>query len=381
MYAFADLRTLARQGLLSAAEEKLLTLPVCMPDVLAVVQTNREVLRTHLPNTVDLYDASLASLSAAMQRQAVDAETGEVVQHSAQLVAFDDEKSASELVYGIAVNTARRRITVGFRGSVTLQDFQTDASASMVRVPTPVPGGTPAVMGIHHGFNDYLLGVQRREVEATHKCATILTRVVQLLEDSYPGYALYVTGHSLGGALATLFSLYAAADVRITSPVTCISVASPKVGNLAFRRIVQGLEQQGALRCLRIANYKDLVTLLPDRGTWSCFVIMCCQSIVYRHVGIELKLYHGNKAYALTKADDSRSYLGIFLRDWKKQVKHAFAVILTLPMILFCCCRRNQFLKFHACQEYMQRLLAHEKPLSETYLNRVYQQADTLGDD
>jgi hypothetical protein len=313
-----------------------------------------------------------------MQLQSVDAESGEVILHSSHLVAFEDERSASELVYGIAINEARRRITVGFRGSVTLMDFKTDAQASLMSVANPVPGGTPSLMGVHHGFNDYLMGVQRRE-GSTNKCAQILTRVVNLLE-CYPGYQLYVTGHSLGGALATLFALYAAADGRITSPVTCVSVASPKVGNLAFRRIVQGLERQGALRCLRIANFKDLVTLLPDRGTWSCFVIMCCQSIVYRHVGIELKLYSGKK-FALSKADDSRSYLQIFLRDWKKQVKHAFAVVFTLPMLLVCCCRRNQFLKFHGCQEYIERLLAHEKVLSETYLNHVYQQTDALGDE
>lgn len=69
-----------------------------------------------------------------------------------------------------------------------------------------------------------------------NKYETIMSHVAALL-DNNPGYRLYVTGHSLGGALATAFAFTAAAssDPRIIKPVTCISVASPKVGNLAFR--------------------------------------------------------------------------------------------------------------------------------------------------
>lgn len=46
-----------------------------------------------------------------------------------------------------------------------------------------------------------------------------------------PGYELYVCGHSLGGALATMFSFEAAAasDELIPKPVTCVTTGAPKV--------------------------------------------------------------------------------------------------------------------------------------------------------
>jgi hypothetical protein len=203
---------------------------------------------------------------------------------------------------------------------------------------------------------------------------------VHRLMEANPQYSLYTTGHSLGGALSTLFAFEAAADDRILKPVTCINIASPKVGNLAFRRafqvrsynysevlmqgsillltiyplhlVFQNLECKKRIRCLRIANHKDLVTLLPDRGSFSLVYIACCQQSVYRHVGTELKLYvNGTCETACPSEGDGGC--GIFLRDLKKQVGHSFAIVGTLVL---CCYYRDDFLKYHSCKEYMSRL-------------------------
>jgi hypothetical protein len=169
--------------------------------------------------------------------------------------------------------------------------------------------------------------------------------------EANPEYSLYTTGHSLGGALSTLFAFEVAADDKILKPVTCISIASPKVGNLAFRRAFHFLESKKRIRCLRIANHKDLVTLLPDRGSFSLAYIVCCQQSVYRHVGAELKLY-ANGTYETTSPPEGDGYCGILLRDWKKQVGHGFAIVGTLLL----CCYRDDFMKYHGCKEYMSRL-------------------------
>lgn len=70
-----------------------------------------------------------------------------------------------------------------------------------------------------------------------------------------------MTGHSLGGALATLFGFYAATDDRITKngqPVELYTFASPLVGNRNFRQAFKALENKGKIVHARICNEGDL---------------------------------------------------------------------------------------------------------------------------
>mmetsp|Transcript_18648 Transcript_18648/g.27881 ORF Transcript_18648/g.27881 Transcript_18648/m.27881 type:complete len:276 (-) Transcript_18648:142-969(-) len=122
-----------------------------------------------------------------------------------------------------------------------------------------------STIGIHRGFYDYLFAEKNGEPS---KYVEIMTHVEKLVMDDVnrrENYKLYVTGHSLGGALATLFGFYAAARVgTLPLPVTVVSVASPKVGNIAFARMFAEMESQGKIRHLRIANHRDPVTLAPS---------------------------------------------------------------------------------------------------------------------
>lgn len=371
VYALADLRGLWRIGKLSPSDEQLLLhLPVTVSDVMTAVHNNLDALKASFgENGVGFYISSLASIERSLRHQEIDHETGEAVLYSSHLAIFDDENANTDLVYGIAVNQARKRITVGFRGSVTLVDFMTDAKSVIIHRPSPIEGDRGTI-GIHHGFHDYLFGAKKT---GGCKCQKIMDEVVELVH-RYPDYKVYTTGHSLGGALSTLFALEAAADPRIPKPVSCFSIASPKVGSLSFRRTFQSLERSHQLRCLRISNYKDLVTLLPDRGSLSCLYIICCQSHVYRHVGMELKLY-GPSKYVLARSAHSNSYIGIFMRDWVRQVKNAAHMIITLPIV--CCCRED-FLKYHGCSEYMERIAGNGRKLHHQYLNELYEKGDSL---
>lgn len=60
-------------------------------------------------------------------------------------------------------------------------------------------------------------------------------------EPKYTGYKIYVTGHSLGGALSSLCAFQIAAEAakegsNIPTPINNISIASPYIGDECFRK-------------------------------------------------------------------------------------------------------------------------------------------------
>jgi hypothetical protein len=83
---------------------------------------------------------------------------------------------------------------------------------------------------------------------------------------------IYVTGHSLGGAIATL----AAGDLySLTPDITLYTYGSPRVGNLKFASYMDRILPDS----FRIVNNQDLVPHLPQRF------------IGYRHIGHEVWFY------------------------------------------------------------------------------------------
>ncbi|KAG5606194.1 hypothetical protein H5410_027686 [Solanum commersonii] len=84
--------------------------------------------------------------------------------------------------------------------------------------------------------------------------------------------SLTITGHSLGGALA-LLNAYELATNFQKLPISVISFASPRVGNISFR---DELYQMGG-KILRVTLKQDLVPRML--GIW-----------IYTQVGAELKL-------------------------------------------------------------------------------------------
>jgi hypothetical protein len=158
IYAFADIRQLARKGMLVGDPEaikKITTTPIAADDIIQVVCENTDTLwKVFGEEAVSYYLSSLEHIRESIRRQSVSPHDGETFFVSAKVIVFDDEISDSELVYGISINTARKRITVAFRGSVTATDFVTDANSYMSKIPNPVASerGQTRTLGIHHGF-------------------------------------------------------------------------------------------------------------------------------------------------------------------------------------------------------------------------------------
>lgn len=84
---------------------------------------------------------------------------------------------------------------------------------------------------------------------------------------------IYITGHSLGGALATIAGLDLVASnlglresiehKKIANPIHLYTFASPRVGNNIFAKTYNDLIKKGDIKVYRFANTEDLVTNIP----------------------------------------------------------------------------------------------------------------------
>lgn len=171
--------------------------------------------------------------------------------------------NSRDIEFAVVLDKHRKRIYVIFRGSESLMDWYHDFVVSKY---TLVEGKK---IRIHKGM--YL------QLHEDNVFAIIKQTILDLLEEEeYKEYDVYVTGHSLGGGLSTLFS-YLLAKQEKGINVTCISFASPRVGNIYFARDFNHLQNVMHYRCF---NSHDIVAYVPNYR--------------YYHCGIRVKLYKDN---------------------------------------------------------------------------------------
>lgn len=173
---------------------------------------------------------------------------------------------------------------------------------------------------------------------------------------------------SLGGALSSLFAFEAAASADIPKPVTCVSIASPKVGARSFSRAFKPLERQGKLRHLLVANYQDAVTLAPDMEALSGAYSLLCQDRVFRHVGIELKLYEEDDCRLLYSGKDHGNKV---LHVLQKQAM----TVASIPSLFM----GTDLINNHGCQEYQKRLFRVKEALVTKNLEQLYKDDEICG--
>mmetsp|Transcript_7308 Transcript_7308/g.11238 ORF Transcript_7308/g.11238 Transcript_7308/m.11238 type:complete len:269 (+) Transcript_7308:431-1237(+) len=232
----------------------------------------------------------------------------------------------------------------------------------------------PSNVHIHSGF--YILLFGRHRTKGKTKYDVIFEEVAKLLQ-THRGYRLYVTGHSLGGAIATLFAFYAAAsfDQRIPKPVTCIAFASPKLAGIDFRISFRALEKAGCLRCVRVSNDRDVVTTVPTDRSGSCM----SQSRIYRHVGMSLTLYNTmfyTRSMQLGYTRRYPGFCGLCCHDWSKQTRRLIWCLACWPTL---CCKED-YTQWHSCAEYTRRIEAQKEELQTQHLNYLYSRIFTKED-
>jgi len=198
--------------------------------------------------------------------------------------------------------------------------------------------------------------LDNEETEPPKNKIDIILDQVQVLLDANPGYKLYITGHSLGGALALLMSVQASVRfARPGIPVTCVTIANPRVGDSRFRGAVQSLEQKKMLRLLTVHNFLDLVPSMPNRLCRCDF----CRPNKFCMPGIIMILKEGS--YSITYHSDTNNtrweeFTGEFQR---------------LLIVIFCFCQMGPS---HNYRTYLDRLIAQKDKLTNMYLNDLYRE-------
>jgi triacylglycerol lipase len=104
-------------------------------------------------------------------------------------------------------------------------------------------------------------GFNKIYTRSNDKTNSLAKTVIEGLEQCPLNSQVFITGHSLGGALATLATVHIAKHYLTVHPgfnkPILYTYASPRVGDKAFASYFQDLQ------CYRIANSEDLVVAVP----------------------------------------------------------------------------------------------------------------------
>lgn len=134
------------------------------------------------------------------------------------------------------------RIILAFRGTSSTTDWISDAIASQDKYKCVKDGGLT-----HKGFSDIYYSAR----------PAILPKLKKL---SASGKRLHITGHSLGGALATLSAPDMTAHTRFVHPVV-YTFGAPRVGDPVYAAMYAGRVPDS----FRVYNVLDAVPLLPPQ--------------------------------------------------------------------------------------------------------------------
>ena len=129
-------------------------------------------------------------------------------------------------------------LMIAFKGTTTLGEAMVDMNIGKIDL---------GKFGkVHRGFYEYFTKVHR-------------DRISDVLKDTVYNNIVF-TGHSLGGAIATIASSYFG-GVHIDKNVYCISFGAPRVGNSRFVKTFR----KRVYKSFRFENKNDVVTNFPPK--------------------------------------------------------------------------------------------------------------------
>jgi hypothetical protein len=150
-----------------------------------------------------------------------------------------------------------QNLVIIFRGTQTFENYKTDAKFILKDMGTICKG-----CKIHSGF-----------ISAYEEISNQVLEKYESLRKRYKGYKTILTGHSMGGALATIASVYLKKEGLDFDLYT---FGSPRVGNQEFAEFVNNILKGNNFR---VTFKEDPVAVVPPRF------------IGYHHAGTEIHFY------------------------------------------------------------------------------------------
>jgi len=177
---------------------------------------------------------------------------------------------------------------VVFRGAITANDWKSAFNWRFQKIKNPVKDqfeGKSDQLRVFQGLYMYLF--RRRKDTGTTKYEEIANMVHKYgLERIGQDYKLFVTGHSLGGALTHFFSFFASTEDRFTTngPVKAIAFASPYMGGHSWADSIRHQERSRRLQLVQVRNHSDVIPRMPAN------FLIGKRGPLWRHVGIGVTL-------------------------------------------------------------------------------------------
>ena len=153
---------------------------------------------------------------------------------------LNDEETDVQM--GIFVNHDTKRIVVAFRGTDSIRDWRFNLQFCKYRIRKD--------RRLHRGFCEQLF-----RTNVYFRTIRRLNNILILC----PDYNVYVTGHSAGGALATIFSYFCSDEIH-NKHITVVTFASPRICNYEFK---QDFESRSNLKHYQVTSQNDLITYTP----------------------------------------------------------------------------------------------------------------------
>lgn len=178
-------------------------------------------------------------------------------------------------IFGLVMwNAATQTAIVAIRGTQTIWDWIADIDAA------PVPYlAVPGTGLVHMGFQLVFEHIRRS--------------IGSLLQSNCQGArTIWVTGHSLGGALAVLSAYDILKNVKLGPVPQLYTFAGPRAGAPDFAKAFNAAIPE----CNRIVNFMDVVPQVPTPP-------------LYEHVGAETLVHGGFRPLDVTYAHHLTTYL------------------------------------------------------------------------